>query len=313
MLSRTFEQIEQRFQELRTRCLSEKLPQDSLQWQRLFSSRILDKLPVGLALLDRKFVLREQNRTYADYLRIYSPSGPGKALNMCYFDYMPGSKLQLENLFRETRDLKMTETLYDYELWLAYKAGKEPTYWDANLTPAFDQEGKVSGIVIFCLDVTRRFRALEMARNAEKELAQLSKKLADAKSALRVMLDLKNETQKDLEEQFTVNVHDVVLPLIARLKGGGLNRQHREILDLIESSLFNIASNFAHKLTGPAFRLTPREILIASLIKAGKTTKEIAEMLVISSSSIEFHRANIRKKLGLTNQKINLRSFLLAL
>ena len=256
--------------------------------------------------------MREQNRTYADYLRIYSPLGPDKALNVCFFDYLPGSKLQLEDVFRETRDQKMTGTFYDYELWLSYETGKEPTYWDANVTPAFDEQGKVSGIVIFCLDLTRRFRALEMARNAEREHVQLSKKLADAKSALKVMLDLKKEIQKELEERFAVNVHDIVLPLIARLKGGCLKHQHQEILELIESTLFNITSNFAHKLDAPAFRLTPREILIASLIKAGKTTKEIADMLVISTSSIEFHRANLRKKLGLTNQRINLRSFLLS-
>jgi DNA-binding CsgD family transcriptional regulator len=269
-------------------------------------------LPVGLALLDKNFVLREQNRTYADYLHIYSPLGPDKALNLCYFDYMPGSKLQLENLFREARDQKMTETLYDYELWIDYETGKEPSYWDAILTPAFDKKDKVSGIVIFCLDVTRRFRALEMAKNTEKELAKLTKKLADAKSALKLILDLKKETKKELEERFAINVYDIVLPLIAQLRQGGLKHQHCEIVDLIESTLFNITSNFAQKLNSPAFRLTPREILIASLIKAGKTTKEISDMLVISPSSIESHRANIRKKLGLTNQKINLRSFLLS-
>jgi len=235
MISKTFEQLEQRFQELRSRSLSERLPQDPLQWRHLFSSQILDKLPVGLALLDKNFVLREQNRTYADYLRIYSPLGPGKALNMCYFDYMPGSKLQLENWFRETRDLRRAEMLYDFELCLTYETGKEPTYWDANLSPAFDKRGRVSGIVIFCLDVTRRFRALEMVRNAQKELAQLFNKLAEVKSALKVMFDLEEETQKELEERFTVNIHDMVLPLIARLRGSGITHQHREILDLVES------------------------------------------------------------------------------
>jgi len=313
MPAKTFEQLEQRFQELRDRGPSLKLPQDALQLRQLFSSRILNKLPVGLALLDKNFVLREQNRTYADYLRIYSPLGPEKALNTCYFDYMPGSKLQLENIFRETRDQKITETLYDYELRLAYETGEEATYWDANLTPVTDEKGNVSGIVIFCLDITRRFRALEMARSAEKEMVLLTQKLADTKSALKVMLDIKVEIQKELEERFALNVHDIVLPLIAKLKDRGLRHQGREIMDHLESTLINITSGFARQLDAPAFRLTPREILIASLIKAGKTTKEISAILVISPASIESHRANLRKKLGLTNQKVNLRAFLLAL
>ena len=299
MNSRTFEQIEQRFQELRSRTLSDKLPQDSFNWQNLFNSRTLDHLPVGIARLDKNFILREQNRTYADYLHIYSPIGPNKALNTSYFDYMPGSKSQLETIFRETRDQKVNKTLYDYELWLNYEAGKEATYWDANVTPVSDKKGGVSGIIIFCLDTTKQFRALELAK--------------ETKSALKVMLDLKKDVRDELEERFTATIHDIVLPLIARLRGGLLKPENRELVDMIESTLFNITSNFACNLASPAFQLTPREVLVASLIKAGKTTKEIASMLAISTSSIESHRAHIRHKLGLKNQKVNLRSFLLSL
>ena len=241
-------------------------------------------------------ILYYENRTYADYLAVYSPLGPDKALNTNYFDYLPGSRIQLENQFREARDQKIVKTFYDYELRLTYETGKESTYWDANVIPTFDEKGHVSGIVILCIDVTRQFRAIEMARSA--------------KTALKVMLDLKKETQKELEDRFALNINNIILPLIARLKGSGLKHEQREIVTLIESTLFHLTSDFARKLNAPVFGLTPREISIAALIKAGKTTKEIADMLVISTSSIESHRANIRKKLGLTNQKINLRVFL---
>jgi DNA-binding CsgD family transcriptional regulator len=55
------------------------------------------------------------------------------------------------------------------------------------------------------------------------------------------------------------------------------------------------------------------QIQIADLVKAGKSTKEISELLNLSDRAIEFHRNNIRNKLGLKNKKINLQSYLLSL
>jgi len=59
--------------------------------------------------------------------------------------------------------------------------------------------------------------------------------------------------------------------------------------------------------------LTPKEIQIAKLIKEGKTSKEIAELIASNKNAIEFHRKNLRRKLGLRNTKINLRTHLQSL
>jgi DNA-binding CsgD family transcriptional regulator len=57
------------------------------------------------------------------------------------------------------------------------------------------------------------------------------------------------------------------------------------------------------KLLAAHHNLTPREIQIANLIEIGKTTKEIADIEGLSARTIEFHRDNLRKKLGLKNKK----------
>ena len=306
MTAPTIDQIEQKYQELRDKTLKERLPQDSSQWLTIFNHRLLDNMPAGVAFLDRNFILREQNQTYADYLSLYSPFNPEKAIGKSYFDNIPGSEKQLGDWFRETRDCGLSDTQYDFELRLEHDTGKKSTYWDATISPLFNNDGKTSGILIFCLDVTR-------THNAIKESTLFQNKLDQAKSAITTLLDLKEEVRSDLEERFSLNASDLLLPLIERLQKSHLNKEQSHILTLIESGLVDITSKFSSKLNSPSFRLTPREILVAFLIKTGKTSKEIANMLSVSPASIEFHRANIRKKLGLTNSKTNLRSFLLSL
>jgi two-component system CheB/CheR fusion protein len=46
------------------------------------------------------------------------------------------------------------------------------------------------------------------------------------------------------------------------------------------------------------------------LIRQSKPTKEIAGLLGVAAGTVDFHRLNIRRKLGLTNKKMNLTSYL---
>ena len=49
-------------------------------------------------------------------------------------------------------------------------------------------------------------------------------------------------------------------------------------------------------------RLTPRESEILSLVAEGHTTREIADMLVISPRTVDRHRDNLLEKLNLRNR-----------
>lgn len=59
--------------------------------------------------------------------------------------------------------------------------------------------------------------------------------------------------------------------------------------------------------------MTPQEIQVASLVKDGRTSKDIAKILDVSEATINFHRKNLRDKLGLKGKQANLRSYLLTI
>ena len=145
---------------------------------------------------------------------------------------------------------------------------------------------------------------------AEESLAMKSRTLEEVNTALRVLLKQREEDKSELEENILSNVKELILPYVERLKKSRLDAIQTSALDVIEGNLREITSPIIRKMQ--SFDLTPKEIKVVSYLKAGKTTKEIAELLGVSPRAVEFHRYNIRKKL-LLNQKTNLRSFLLSI
>jgi DNA-binding CsgD family transcriptional regulator/putative methionine-R-sulfoxide reductase with GAF domain len=158
-----------------------------------------------------------------------------------------------------------------------------------------------------------RRRAAAALKKREKELELKTKNLEEVNTALKVLLKQRDEDKTELEEKMVFNVKELVLPYMEKLKKGKLNNLQKSYISIQESNLNEIISPFVRTLSSSYFNLTPKEIQVADLIKKGKTSKEIAELLNSSTRVIDFHRNNLRKKFGLINKKTNLRSYLLAL
>jgi len=175
-----------------------------------------------------------------------------------------------------------------------------------NLAP-LSEAGKY---IVSFLDITDRKKTEIELRNSENELRLKTLNLEEANTALKVLLRHREEDQNAMEQKVISNVNKLVLPYVEKLKGLRLNDNQAMHLEIIETHLKDIVSPFLRNLTTEHYDLTPREIQIASLVKEGKTTKEITELLNISATAVDFHRKNIRLKLGIKNKKANLRSFL---
>jgi PAS domain S-box-containing protein len=147
----------------------------------------------------------------------------------------------------------------------------------------------------------------------ESELLAKSHNLEDLNTALRVMLKQRAEDREELEQTLLSNVKELIMPNLEKLRKGGTEQSRQTYHDLIASNLEEMFSPFSRKLSTRFRSLTTTEVQVAHLIKDGKNSKEIADVMSVSSSAIDVYRYRIRRKLGLNNQKVNLRSYLLSL
>jgi PAS domain S-box-containing protein len=150
-------------------------------------------------------------------------------------------------------------------------------------------------------------------KRREKELEIKTGTLEEMNSALRVLLKGREEDRKELEEKILFNVKELVVHYVEKLRSTSLDGKQRGYLDVLESNLNNIISPFSRALSHQFLNLTPVEIQIADLVRQGRRTKEMAQLLNVSERTIEFHRQNIRKKLGLREKKANLRTRIISL
>ena len=94
----------------------------------------------------------------------------------------------------------------------------------------------------------------------------------------------------------------------AAIEIGVQNKKKEErILKLAkEREPANIESRFCSELLTRYPELTTQELKIAKLVREGKSTKEIAELLYVCEETVLWHRKNIRRKMGISKKNTSL-------
>ncbi|MDQ5986525.1 MAG: hypothetical protein CSYNP_02255 [Syntrophus sp. SKADARSKE-3] len=206
---------------------------------------------------------------------------------------------------------KKSKNLLISQTWVPQLKGKKVFLW-GKASPLYDSKGNLLGAIESIRDITDHKQAQDAIRKREAELELTTHELEDLNTALRVLLKQRENDQRELEDRIISNIKVLVLPQIEKLKEKLDGREVLTHINLLEGNLKEIVSPFAQKLSAKYLHLTNREIQIANLIKEGKATKEITQILDISESSVNFHRYSIRKKLSLT-KKHNLHAYLSSL
>ena len=219
------------------------------------------------------------------------------------FDFMtliePESKDLIQSNFRKHIQGK---EIAPYEYALITRYGKKIDVIITTKLIIYDGEQSILGIIT---DITER-------KEKDLKLEKQAKNLEEVNTALKVLLEQREKEKSEITETLLTNIKKLVYPYIEKLENMGLDQDRQTIVNIIKTNINDLISPLANNLSSEYFSLTSSEIQIADLIKHGKTSKEIASMLNVSPKAVSFHRGNIRKKLGLLNKKINLRSYLQA-
>jgi len=184
---------------------------------------------------------------------------------------------------------------------------------EVSVTLKKDLNSNPVGFMGIARDITERKEHMEALVAREKELEIKTKDLQDLNTALKVLLERRERDKIDLEQTVISNINDIVMPYLERAKKNAAGKKMIDYLSILEHNINEITSSFFHKLSTKYANLTATEVEVANLVKHGKTIKDIADMLNISGKTVEVHRMNIRKKMGIANTKTSLRTHLLSL
>jgi PAS domain S-box-containing protein len=283
-----------------------KLAEQAVHKIQIQQKAILDNIPDMAWLKDRDSRYIAVNEAFGKACGLK----PEDVVGLVDLDIWPA---ELAERYRED-DKKVIEcgTRKQVEEPLIEKDGKE-IWMETIKTPIYDDGDRIIGTAGIARDITRRKHAEEKVKKRERELEANTRNLEEVNIALKVLLKRREEDKSELEEKVLSNVKALIEPYFDKLKKTRLSSDQMTYVNIIETHINDIVSPFLRELTSKYLNLTPREIQIANLIKEGKTTKEIAELLNSSQGAVDFHRNNIRNKLHLKNKKTNLRSYLLSL
>ncbi len=160
---------------------------------------LFDRMPMGIAIFDRDFVLRRCNPTWAGFIDRYTPSTAGQAVpGVHFFELAPGFEATLTPVFQR---VLAGETVRQDALRL--ESSGIVSFWDVVFTPLIEDE-KVAGIVGASTDATERMQAEEVLRRTERLAAmgrlaaalahEINNPLQAIRSHLELVLDFDLET-----------------------------------------------------------------------------------------------------------------------
>ena len=212
---------------------------------------------------------------------------------------------------RELADILAREgVVQNFELQFRRRDGVMK-HASTNARAVLDEHGKMLYYEGTVQDITEK-KGAEEALDAERHnLREANTALSEANAALKVLLKHRDEDRKEMEERLLLNVRQLVMPYVEKLKKSALNPVQQISISFIESNLNELISPFLKNIQG--FNFTPRQLEVASLIREGRTTKDIGRILNMNQRAVEIQRFLIRKKLGFNKEKTNLQAYLKSL
>ena len=175
------------------------------------------------------------------------------------------------------------------------------------------ESGEPVRVVVSHEEITLLKLTEEALKQSKLAMEEQKRELEEANIALKVLLKQRENDKAELERKVLGNIKTLVLPYVEKLKRAPLRVRDKTTVDIIEAHLNDIISPLMQRLANINILLTPQELQVATLVKDGRSSKEIAEILSISETTVHFHRKNLRRKFGINSSATNLRSYLMSI
>jgi PAS domain S-box-containing protein len=298
----TYEELEQRVKELKEQLAHARRAKEALRASEARWRSLAENAPDIIFTVGREGNILFINRP-PEGLTAEDALGTN-AIDYVTPDYRDTVQQSIERVF-ETGDPASFE--------ICARGPHDTVSWYSTRLGPIKQNGGIKAVMLITRDVTDRKRAEDTLRMREEELEVKTTNLEEMNTALKVLLKKREEDKAELEKKVLSNVKELIEPFLGRLKDSALDARQSALVGILESNLKDIVSPFLRHLSSKYLGISPSEIRVANLVKEGKTTKEIAQLLNCTVRAVEFHRHSLRDKLGLKNRKANLASHLLSL
>jgi len=293
---------------------SQKTDGKPFEFKDPLAKGVLNSISAHLAIIDTMGFIIETNRAWQDFAKGAGIDGNFSFIGHNYLDVcdavtgeQAGDARAVAAGIRSVIDGRIAEFLYDYPCH-----SPEGRHW-FYMRAIRMQAGPSAYIIVSHEEITALKLTEEALRQSKQALEEQKRDLEEANIALKVLLRQRNEDKQELEQKVLTNIKDLVFPYIEKLKLAPLRAKDKSNVEIIETHLNEVISPLLQRLSHLHILLTPQEMQVAALVKDGKSSKEIANILSVSETTVHFHRKNLRHKFGLKNKAANLRSYLVSL
>jgi PAS domain S-box-containing protein len=281
---------------------------------------LYDFAPVGYLTLDRDGTIRQVNLTASLLLGVARAQLAGRRLGL----FLGQPDRADFSVFLKKVFASPAKEVCEATLLMEDQAPR-----DVQITATVSQDGQECRLVMEDITVLKQAGEALLKAYAEvekrvvertTELVQANKdiqdqaiRLEEANAALKVLLKQREADKSELEEKVLLNVNQLIFPYLEKIKQRKLDAKVKAYIEILEVNLKEIVSPLARNLMSKLLRLSHTELEVSNLVQQGKNTKDIAETMHLAESTIDFHRNNIRAKLGVKNKRIGLRTYLSSL
>ncbi len=270
---------------------------------------LVNHMSDGLVVQDENEFITYANNRFCKILGYQED----EIIGMAAFDFLDENN---RKILKKQMSFRKKGITTSYEIEVTRKDGSKISVF---LSPqgVFDLEGQFKGSFTVFTDITVYKQAKEALEKANERLEEKVKErtteLKERNIALKVLLEQRKNDKKQLEKIIMSNIKQLIKPNLVRLKKSSLTGRQKSELTILEANLNEIISPFESSLSSEYLKLTPTEIQVANFIKHNVTSKEIANSMGLSRRTIDTHRHNIRKKIGIRGKGINLKTYLSSL